>query len=144
MCAVTTGQGKVDALHGWANAPLFVLSCPGPLRRHPAVLQRLSAEAFTQCLLGYEAQLLGFAASVPELARRTLFCAAPEILDQPASHEALWRFAGRAPAPMRRGVPRLLARSRSVRVIRGARNAAVIAEDHRAPARAASLHPFAS
>ncbi len=143
-------------LDDWTGAPCVVLSCPGPLRRHATALQSADGLALPQVLLGSESQLLAFAASAAASrdAGLLLFAPFPEM------------FAGEA--GLRLALSRTLARTlvsagataapgtdadvvhlrfggvRSARVLKGARNAAVLAECRGAPLLTASHHPFAS
>jgi hypothetical protein len=132
-------------LRAWEDAPAFVLSCPGPLRRHHAAVLPVSQLALPQCLLGSEAQLLAFVAAHPALAPRMFFAPLPEMFSNEASMVALAMACGLPAAE--RGAPRLVhfrfGGTRSARVLKEARNGLVLAENHRAPPITASGHPFA-
>jgi hypothetical protein len=136
-------------LRAWSDAPAIILSCPGPLRRHHAAVLPVAALALPQCLLGGEAQLQAFAASVPDLAPRLFFSPLPELFSSPDSMAALLA-ATRAPVfdpPTfdlgARPVHLRFGGTRSARVLKDARNGLVLAEDHTAPPISASRHPFA-
>jgi len=98
-----------------------------------------------QCLLGSEAQLAAFAAALPPAAAaRCVFAPLPEIFGDPISLARAWSGAGMA-APRTSDVLHLRFGSvRTARLLKGARNAAVVAEAVRAPPLATSFHPFAS
>jgi hypothetical protein len=132
-------------LRAWDDAPAILVSCPGPLRRHHAAVQPISQLALPQCLLGSEAQLLAFAAAVPEWSPRLFFVPLPEMFSNPASAQALANACGVNAA--QGGTPRLVhlrfGGTRSARVLKDARNGLVLAENHRAPPITASNHPFA-
>ncbi len=129
-------------LRAWSDAPAFVLSCPGPLRRHHAALLPISQLTLPQCLLGGEAQLAAFAAAEPEIAARAYFAPLPEIFGNPQSVARVRHLCGVA-----RGAPRLVhlrfGGTRSARIMKDARNGLVLAENHASPAISASNHPFA-
>jgi len=129
-------------LRAWSDAPAFLLSCPGSLRRHHAALRPISQLTLPQCLLGGEAQLSAFAAAAPEIAARGFFVPLPEIFGNPMAMDRLRGACGVAPdAP--RVVHLRFGGMRSARVMREARNGLVLAENHAAPAVTASNHPFA-
>ncbi len=129
-------------LRAWGDAPAFLLSCPGSLRRHHAALRPISQLTLPQCLLGGEAQLAAFAAAAPEIARRGFFVPLPEVFGNRMAMDRLRAECGVAPdAP--RIVHLRFGGTRSARVIREARNALIMAENHAAPAVTASNHPFA-
>ena len=132
-------------LRAWDDAPAFLLSCPGPLRRHHQAVQPLSQVTLPQCLLGSEAQMLAFAASVPALAGRMYFVPLPEMFSGAQSIDALALACGLEPAGL--AGPRLVhlrfGGTRSARVLKEARNGLVLAENHQAPPITASRHPFA-
>ena len=71
--------GSTTLLRAWSDAPAFLLSCPGPLRRHHAALHPISQLTLPQCLLGGEAQLHAFAAGATELRSRMFFAPLPEM-----------------------------------------------------------------
>ncbi len=110
-------------------------------------MQPISQLALAQCLLGSEAQLLAFAAAQPDFSGRMFFAPLPEMFSGPASLQALHAACGLDPES-RAGAPRLVhlrfGGTRSARVLKEARNALVLAENHRAPPITASRHPFAS
>ena len=130
-------------LRAWSDAPAFVLSCPGPLRRQHAALTPISQLTLPQTLLGAEAQLLAFAAAEPEIAPRCFFTPLPEMFFTPQSLAPLWAALGRVPAE-RLPVHLRFGGTRSVRVMKEAVNGVVLAEDHFSPPVTASAHPFAS
>ena len=129
-------------LRAWGDAPLFLLSCPGPLRRHHAALQPISQLSLPQCLLGGEAQLLTFAAAFPELAARSWFVPLPEMFGNAHSMAHLRQVTGLAPSDGRAAHFRF-GGTRSARVLKEGRNGLVLAEQHRVPAVTASRHPYA-
>jgi hypothetical protein len=98
-----------------------------------------------QCLLGSEAQLAAFAAALPKrTAARCLFAPLPEMFGGSCSLERAWSGCGFAP-PRTDAVLHLRFGSvRMARVLKGARNAAVVAEVMRETPLATSGHPFAS
>ncbi len=131
-------------LRAWDDAPAIILSCAGPARRHTAAVQPVSGLSLPQCLLGGEAQLLAFAASAPALAPRLFFTPLPELFANAESAAALVAATGLAPEGKgARLVHIRFGGTRSARVMKDARNAFVLAEDHLAPPITASRHPFA-
>jgi hypothetical protein len=134
----------VDVLRDWQEAPALVLSCPGPMRRHSASLLPLEKAALPQVFLGGESQLLAYAASVPHMAGRLFFAPLPEMFGGPASLDAAWRAAGRTPPETGAVVHLRFGSVRDARILKGARNAAVVAEAQSAPPLTVSHHPFAS
>jgi hypothetical protein len=134
----------VDVLRDWQDAPALVLSCPGPLRRHPASLLPLARLALPQVFLGGESQLLAFAAAAPALAGRLFFAPLPEMFSDPASLAAAWRAVGQAALPPDQIGHLRFGSVREARILKPARNAAVVAEAETAPPLTASHHPFAS
>jgi hypothetical protein len=134
----------LNMLRAWEDAPAFVLSCPGPLRRHTACFTPVSQLVLPQCLLGYEAQLSAFAAAAPELADRLVFSPLPEIFSSPESLAPLAALLGLGALPARKPVHMRFGSTRTARVMKPARNGAVLAEDHRLAPLTKSLHPFAS
>jgi hypothetical protein len=129
-------------LRAWSDAPAFLLSCPGPLRRHHASLLPISQLSLPQCLLGAEAQLSAFAASQPEHASRTFFTPLPEIFGNGRNLDRIRLLCG-LPEDGPRPVHLRFGGTRSARVMKDARNAMVLAENHLAPATTSSNHPFA-
>jgi len=106
-------------------------------------VQPISQLRLPQCLLGGEAQLTAFAAANPELTEKLFFAPMPEMFFSPASLRALSEATGAAPADG--GIVHLrFGGTRNARVLKGARNGLVLAEDHEAPPLTASRHPFAS
>jgi hypothetical protein len=132
-------------LRAWEDAPAFLLSCPGPLRRHHDAVQPMSQLRLPQCLLGSEAQMLAFVAAVPELAGRMFFVPLPEMFSSAQSADALAQACGLEPAGL--AGPRLVhlrfGGTRSARVLKDARNGLILAENHQVPPITASRHPFA-
>jgi hypothetical protein len=129
-------------LRAWSDAPAFVLSCPGPLRRHHAAVQPISQLRLPQCLLGSEAQLQAFAAAVPELSPQLFFTPLPELFSGQRSLAALQAGLGGVDA-VRRLVHLRFGGTRSARVLKQARNGLMLAENHRMLPITASRHPFA-
>ncbi len=134
----------LNMLRAWEDAPAFVLSCPGPLRRHTACFTPAAQLVLPQCLLGYEAQLSAFVAATPELASRMVFSPLPEIFSTAESLAPLAALLGEAPLAGRRPVHLRFGSTRTARVMKPARNGAVVAEDHRLVPLTKSPHPFAS
>ena len=86
---------------------------------------------------------MAFAAANPELAERLFFAPLPEMFYSPSSLRALWGATGAAPADG--GIVHLrFGGTRNARVLKGARNGLVLAENHESPPLTASRHPFAS
>ncbi len=141
---VRTRMTVLNMLRAWEDAPAFVLSCPGPLRRHTACFTPAAQLVLPQCLLGYEAQLSAFVAAAPELAPRMVFSPLPEIFSTAESLSPLAALLGEAPLAGRRPVHLRFGSARTARVMKPARNGAVVAEDSRVAPLTKSLHPFAS
>ncbi len=131
-------------MRAWQDASVLLLSCPGPMRRHPAALLPLASLALPQTLLGGESQLLAFAAALPTWAERLYFVPLPEMFAARVGWEAAWQAVGLNPQERRRAVHIRFGSVRDARVVKGIRNAAVIAEAATAPPLNASHHPFAS
>jgi hypothetical protein len=123
-------------LADWSDAPAIILSCPGPLRRHTASLMPLSEVKWPQILLGAESQLLVFAAS-GQAGAPLFFAPMPEIFAPTGGIAAAHSFAAGAVHLRFGGI-------RAARVIKGLRNAVVIAAQAAPPPLTASHHPFAS
>jgi hypothetical protein len=138
------GNRLVDFLRDWQDAPALVLSCPGPMRRHAAALIPLSKLALPQVFLGGESQCMAFAAAQPGLAGRLFFAPAPEMFADPISLQAAWRAAGEKPQSPGDVVHLRFGSVRDCRVLKGVRNAAVIAEATLPAPITTSHHPFAS
>jgi hypothetical protein len=134
----------LDVLRDWQDAPALVLSCPGPLRRHAASLLPLSRLALPQVFLGGESQLLAFAAAAPAMAGRLFFAPLPEMFSDAASLAAAWGALGRTALPPESLGHLRFGSVREARILKLARNAAVVAEAETAPPLTASHHPFAS
>jgi hypothetical protein len=134
---------SANLLRAWSDAPAFLLSCPGPLRRHHAALLPISQLTLPQCLLGSEAQLHAFAAGAAELRARMFFAPLPEMFASPDSLARVWAVCGAAAAGVR-PVHLRFGGTRSARVMKAARNGLVLAENHTVPAVTASRHPFAT
>ena len=116
----------------WSDAPVIVLSCPGPASRYPAAIVPLAQLAPTQSLLGWEAQLLGFAAAAPaELRARMVFAPMPEIFDTPHSLLSALRSAGLAVSGdhLAKLVHVRFGGVRLARLLKGTRNCLVLAEN---------------
>ncbi len=98
-----------------------------------------------QVLLGSESQLLAFVAASTAGARM-FFAPMPEMFAGPTTlHMAAQRLGAEATASIgERSVHLRFGAIRSARVLKGVRNAAVIAEAGGAPPLTASHHPFAS
>ncbi len=137
---------KLDStiLRTLRDAATLVLSCPGPARRHHASLVPIGRLCLPQILLGGEAQLLAFAAGVPELAQKMFFAPLPEMFSGPANWDAAWRAIGQPVHSPARTLHLRFGSIRTARVLKGAQNAAVIAETAAPPPLAAGQHPFAS
>ncbi len=128
-------------LRAWSDAPAFILSCPGPLRRHHAAVLPFSQLVLPQVLMGSEAQMRSFAASMPDIAARLFFTPLPELFSGAKSLEALRAATGDAgPGKL---VHLRFGGTRSARVLKDARNGIVLAENHRFLPITASRHPFA-
>jgi hypothetical protein len=140
------GESRVDLLGGWGEAPAVVLSCPGPLRRQEAALLPVADLVLPQVLLGCESQLLAFAAAATDLAGRLYFAPMPEMFPGIAGLRACVRALAENSAARigPRTVHLRFGSVRSARVLKGIRNAAVIAEAESPPPLTASHHPFAS
>ncbi len=131
-------------LGDWQDAPCVVLSCPGPLRRHSASVQKVGSDTLPQMLLGSESQLLAFAARAGRQGggARLVFTPFPEMF---ADAGRLTTALDQAGLPAGDGMVHLrFGGVRSARVLKGVRNAAVLAECVGAPLLTASHHPFAS
>ena len=147
----------MDALPGWEHASAVILSCPGPLRRHNAALMPMADVVLPQVLLGSESQLLAFAAAATGLGGRLFFAPLPEMFPDRAS---LCAALGRAGHRLDSGdgdtdddagqedtgqpVHLRFGSIRAARVLKGIRNACVVAETIGATPLTASHHPFAS
>ena len=126
-------------LADWQDAPAIVLSCPGPLRRQTAALQHAAIAALPQTLLGSESQLHAVAA---QATGALLFTPFPEMFPDAASlAAAIARAGGNAASG---AVHLRFGGVRSARVLKGARNAAMLAEAADVALLTASHHPFAS
>jgi hypothetical protein len=93
--------------------------------------------------LGGESQCLAFAAAHPALAQRLFFAPAPEMFSDPIGLQAAWRVAGVKLLSAQDMVHLRFGSVRDSRILKGARNGAVIAESDRAPPITTSHHPFA-
>ena len=141
----TSGRRDLrDWQRSWSDAAAFVLSCPGPLRRHSASLFPASGLVLPQCLLGGEAQLLAFVAANPALSRRLFFAPLPEVFSGPEGLAAAWQRCGEAAHEARSLVHLRFGSTRMARILKNARNGAVVAEQHGGGPLTASHHPFAS
>ena len=128
-------------LADWSDGSAIVVSCPGPLRRHAAALLPVAELVLPQTLLGSESQLLAFARHHTGLAR-LFFAPFPEMFP---GTEALQAALARAGAADPGDVIHLrFGGVRAARVLKGARNAAVLAERAGPPLLTASHHPFAT
>jgi hypothetical protein len=135
----------LDVLHAWQQASAIVLSCPGPLRRHPASLLPLPGLALPQVFLGGESQLSAFAAAAPaNIRQKMLFAPLPEMFSGGHGLDAAFRGLGRTPPDPSRIVHLRFGSVRDARVLKGVANAAVLAENAADPPLTASHHPFAS
>ncbi len=105
----------------------------------------MSQMQLPQCLLGSEAQLCAFAAALPPpAAARCVFAPLPEIFGDPRSLARAWSGCF-MPEPATGDILHLRFGSvRTARILKGARNAAVVAEMVREQPLATSGHPFAS
>jgi len=105
----------------------------------------ISQMKLPQCLLGSEAQLSAFAAALPpETAARCVFAPLPEIFADPRSLACAWAGCGMQPPPTEAVLHLRFGSVRTARLLKGARNAAVVAEMVREHPLATSGHPFAS
>jgi hypothetical protein len=134
----------LHALDDWRDAAALVLSCPGALRRHEASLLPLERVRLSQIFLGGEAQLLAFAAAFESLRARMFFAPLPEMFSAAAGLDVGWRALGVAPPD-----PALVAHLRfgsvrQARILKGARNLAVVAEARAGRPVNAARHPFAA
>ncbi len=136
----------MDTLPGWETVSAAILSCPGPLRRHTASLVPLGELALPQVLLGSESQLLAFAAAASGLSGRLFFAPMPEMFPGRPSVRAALAGAGGAArgGGLARPVHLRFGSVRAARVLKGVRNACVVAEAGGAAPLTASHHPFAS
>ena len=135
----------MNVLHAWQQASAIVLSCPGPLRRHPASLLPLPGLALPQIFLGGESQLSAFAAATPaKIRQKMLFAPLPEMFSGSHGLDAAFRGLGRTPPDPSRIVHLRFGSVRDARVLKGVANAAVLAEQAADPPLTASHHPFAS
>jgi len=135
----------LDVLQAWPQASAIILSCPGPLRRHPRSLLKLTELALPQILLGGESQLAAFAAAAPAKTRqRMVFAPLPEMFAGTEGLAAAFRGLGRAPPDPAQVVHLRFGSVRDARVLKGVVNAAVLAERAASPPLTASHHPFAS
>ncbi len=126
----------------WDDAPAILLSCPGPLRPHHRAMLPVAQLALPQCLLGYEAQLSAFAAAFPALQPRLLFTPLPEMF---STAESLAPLAALVPgASASRPVHLRFGSARVGRVLKPARNGAVLAEVPVSGPVTTSAHPLAS
>ncbi len=134
---------RLEMLGDWADAPGVILSCPGPLRRHAAALQPACNLVLPQVLLGGESQMLAFAASAAAAGAgdRLLFAPFPEMFAGASSLKLALDRVGGGGGDV---VHLRFGGVRSARVLKGVRNAAVLAECQGAPLLTASHHPFAS
>ena len=124
----------------WQDASAIILSCPGPLRRHRSAVLPTAGLDLPQVLLGSESQLLAFAAQAG--AGRLFFTPFPEMFPGAGSLAAALAKAGGNAGP---GAVHLRFGSvRAARILKGVRNACVLAECRTPPPLTASHHPFAS
>ncbi len=131
----------MEWLGDWRDAPAIILSCPGPLRRHAASVLPAGALALPQMLLGAESQMLAFIAGAsanPRDAARLFFAPFPELFHGSQSLAAVLPAAGQRAVHLRFGGVR------AARLLKGARNACVLAERAGPAPLTASHHPFAS
>ncbi len=134
----------MEAVGAWIDGAATVLSCPGPLRRHDRALLPVAGLVLPQVLLGSESQLLAFAAHAARALPGVvpLFAPFPEMF---AGWRSVAEAVGRAGGDAARGVVHLrFGGVRAARVLKGARNAAVLAECAGPALLTASHHPFAS
>ncbi len=131
----------MQILGDWQDASAIVLSCPGPLRRHQAAIQPAARLDLPQMLLGSESQLLAFK-TLAAPGQTVFFAPFPEMFPGAAALESA---VGKAGGDTSGGVVHLrFGGVRSARVLKGARNAAVLAECEGTALLTASHHPFAS
>jgi hypothetical protein len=135
----------LDVLQAWQQASAIVLSCPGPLRRHPRSLLPLHELALPQVFLGGESQLAAFAAdAAPDIRRKMVFSPLPEMFSGVEGIDAAFRGIGRPQPDPLQMVHLRFGSVRDARVLKGVANAAVLAERVANPPLTASHHPFAS
>jgi len=105
----------------------------------------ISQMTLPQCLLGSEAQLAAFAAALPpQAAARCVFAPLPEMFGDPRSLAQAWAGCGMTPPAAGDVLHLRFGSVRMARVLKGVRNAAVVAEAVREQPLATSGHPFAS
>ncbi len=124
----------------WQDASAVILSCPGPLRRHRSAILPASGLDLPQVLLGCESQLLAFAAHAG--AERLFFTPFPEMFPDASSLAAALARAGGTGGED--AVHLRFGSVRAARILKGVRNACVLAECRTKPPLTASHHPFAS
>ncbi len=135
----------MDVLRDWQEAAALVLSCPGPLRRHPKALMKIADAALPQVFLGGESQLTAFAAAAPEKLREKLFFAPlPEMFSGIDTLAGAWRAIGQPVHDPDRILHLRFGSIRDVRVLKGVHNVAVLAEAAGTLPITTSLHPLAS
>jgi hypothetical protein len=78
------------------------------------------------------------------MANRLFFAPLPELFADPASLAAAWRACGQPPHATDSVVHLRFGSIRTARLLKGARNGAVVAESHGAGPMTTSAHPFAS
>jgi len=142
--AVGRGVSWMQGLGSWGDASAIVLSCPGPWRRHESAVVPVARASLTQVLLGSESQMLAFVAAAQAMEGRLFHTPVPEIFAGEGNLVAACRAAGLRDAGGSGVVHLRFGGVRAARVIKGARNAAVIAEAASAAPLTASHHPFAS
>ncbi len=126
----------MQVLGDWQDASAVILSCAGPLRRHRASMLPVANVALPQVLLGAESQLLAFAALAHQ--ERVFFAPFPEMFHGPES------LALALPGiDTSRAVHLRFGGVRAARLLKGARNACVMAERPGPGLLTASHHPFA-
>lgn len=131
----------MQVLGDWQDASAVILSCAGPLRRHRAAMLPVAELALPQVLLGAESQLLAFTAlttSAPEFRAPVFFAPFPEMFHGPDSLSVALPGVDAT-----RAVHLRFGGVRSARLLKGARNACVMAERPGAALLTASHHPFA-
>jgi hypothetical protein len=112
------------------------------MRRHSTALISLKKLALPQVFLGGESQCLAFSAASGT--KHMVFAPAPEMFSDPVSLHAAWQAVGKKTHATGELVHLRFGGVRQSRILKGARNGAVIAEAEMAPPISSSRHPFAS
>jgi len=121
---------------------MIVLSAPSLNQSWDSVLGPLAAYRGLNCLLGWDAQLLGFGAALRECGAACLVTPAPEMFFTPVSWAAAVRSAGIAVPDLRQIVHIRFGGGRFARVLRGVPNFLAVAEAGWNNIMAPGAHPF--